>query len=313
MIPLCSHATKDLELENCKTFKPSPIKLQSEHCFTFNETSLKPKVGLTQGLNFILSFAYPGAFIEKNQPASIILHEPGTVPDVQNIKGKNFHVKPGSVYHLKISPTVIESTTEFDSMSLKKRGCDNVKGYGDIHCIYDYMFQMATSRCDCVPRYYRYMNESKISCNITGMFCFEESLEHAIGDLQLQEKCHQPCKEVMYSLNEAEKLPMTDTLLNLDSYGLHYEEYFLRFKGLNDYFESYLTREDFLKSRMQRTSLVHINFEESKVWTMTKDAKITLPDMIGNIGGTLGVFVGFSFLGLLDMIIELMSFLKRQK
>ena len=57
-------------------------------------------------------------------------------------------------------------------------------------------------------------------------------------------------------------------------------------------------------------SIIHINFEGSKVWTVTKDAKITLPDMIGNIGGTLGVFIGFSFLGLLDTLIEWLEYLR---
>ena len=69
---------------------------------------------------------------------------------------------------------------------------------------------------------------------------------------------------------------------------------------------------NFLDGKLQRTSIIHINFEESKVLTVTKDAKITLPDMIGNIGGTLGVFIGFSFLGLLDTFVEGMQYLQRK-
>ena len=65
-------------------------------------------------------------------------------------------------------------------------------------------------------------------------------------------------------------------------------------------------------SKMQKISLIHINFEEPEVLTVTKDAKITLPDMIGNIGGTLGVFIGFSFIGLMDTIIELSQYLKQK-
>ena len=34
-----------------------------------------------------------------------------------------------------------------------------------------------------------------------------------------------------------------------------------------------------------------------------KDAKVTFADMLGNIGGTLGVFIGLSFVGLLDFFI----------
>ena len=70
------------------------------------------------------------------------------------------------------------------------------------------------------------------------------------------------------------------------------------------------TQREFVEPRLQRSSLIHINFEESEVWTVTKDAKITIPDMVGNIGGTLGVFIGFSFLGLLDTFIEWMQYLQ---
>ena len=61
--------------------------------------------------------------------------------------------------------------------------------------------------------------------------------------------------------------------------------------------------------RLSKMSIIHINFEESKVLTVTKDAKITVADMIGNFGGTLGVFIGFSFLGLLDTLIEWLQYL----
>ena len=52
--------------------------------------------------------------------------------------------------------------------------------------------------------------------------------------------------------------------------------------------------------------------EEMQVWTVTKDAKVTIPDLIGNIGGTLGVFIGFSFLGLFDNLIEFFKYLHQR-
>lgn len=35
-----------------------------------------------------------------------------------------------------------------------------------------------------------------------------------------------------------------------------------------------------------------------------KDAKLTLAEKIGNIGGTFGVFVGLSFVGVMDLVIR---------
>jgi hypothetical protein len=73
------------------------------------------------------------------------------------------------------------------------------------------------------------------------------------------------------------------------------------------------TKANDMGKKTQKTALIRINFDENEVWTVTKDAKITIPDMIGNIGGTLGVFIGFSFLGLLDTLIEMFQYLKRKK
>ena len=41
-----------------------------------------------------------------------------------------------------------------------------------------------------------------------------------------------------------------------------------------------------------------------------KDAKVTFADMLGNIGGTLGVFIGLSFVGLLDFILWIWAWVK---
>ena len=76
---------------------------------------------------------------------------------------------------------------------------------------------------------------------------------------------------------------------------------------------SYYDRKNFIEAKLRRMSLIHINFDESEVLILKKDAKVSLPDMIGNIGGTLGVFIGFSFLGLLDRLLHAIQLLKRKK
>ena len=109
----------------------------------------------------------------------------------------------------------------------------------------------------------------------------------------------------MYGLSAASDLPMTEILLNFESYGKEFAKYFLQPSKLFDYLGQHYNRDGFLKPKMESMSLISINFDGLEVLTVTKDAKITLPDMIGNIGGTLGVFIGFSFLGLLDTLIEI--------
>ena len=116
--------------------------------------------------------------------------------------------------------------------------------------------------------------------------------------MDLKDSCYESCKNVKYSLILQEN-SLIDTIANLDSYGQDTVNYFMKSKKISDYMGNFWNLGDFLRPQLKKSSIVHINFQESKVWTVTKDAKITMPDMIGNIGGTLGVFIGFSFLGTL--------------
>ena len=104
-----------------------------------------------------------------------------------------------------------------------------------------------------------------------------------------------------------------DQLLHLDDYGEDFAKYFRKSERLLRYlgtFYDYDGQDRFLIPQLKRNSIIHINFEEAEVMTVTKDAKITLPDMIGNVGGTLGVFIGFSFLGLFDTLVEWLQYLR---
>ena len=65
--------------------------------------------------------------------------------------------------------------------------------------------------------------------------------------------------------------------------------------------EPYLAAYNPIKM-MARTSLVHVNFNKLEANKITKDAKVTFPDALGNIGGTFGVFLGLSFVGILDFV-----------
>ena len=52
------------------------------------------------------------------------------------------------------------------------------------------------------------------------------------------------------------------------------------------------------------------NFIHKETTVIMKDAKVTFADMLGNIGGTLGVFIGLSFVGLLDFFIWIWDWVK---
>jgi hypothetical protein len=307
-IPLCSYGATNIELNHCKEFK----KRDQDHCFTFNESSFAHMLGQTEGLNFLINYDFTGTIMEMRKPFTIILHEPSQEPDIKNIKGKNFFVRPGKMVDLKIDTTVVDSTADFDAMSFEKRLCNKDTGYGEVNCLMKQISSRAELKCGCRPWYIKSTNNAT-TCNTLGTICYKASMRNRTENLNGHNTCFVPCQEVKYSLVLLDDLPMTDAMqdysfMKFESLGEDFDNLFLRPEKFIQYrgfkkFQGLAT--SYLKDKLNRATLVHINFEELEVWTVTKDAKITVPDMIGNIGGTLGVFIGFSFLGLLDDLIEL--------
>ena len=142
------------------------------------------------------------------------------------------------------------------------------------------------------------------------MICYDKAYANGTKDMILKGSCYESCKNIKYSFKLLKNSP---GIWNNGEYGEDFTSYLFKPERLYPYMESSIPyKENFVSHRLQRISIIYINFEESKVLTVTKDAKITLPDMIGNIGGTLGVFIGFSFFGLLDTFIEWAQYLQEK-
>ena len=323
-IPLCSYGTTNLELNHCTEFK----RIDQSHCFTFNESSFTHLLGKTEGLNFLVNYDYPGTQLEMTKPFTIILHEPGQIPDLNNVKSKNFYVRPGRMVDLKITTIVVDSTADFNEMSLESRLCNKDFEYGEVNCLMKHISDRAEAMCGCRPWYTKSMNHG--SCDTLGTICYEKSMRNRTENINEQEKCIEPCQEFKYSMVLLEDLPMTDAIVNdfkheingmkFGSFGEDFNNLFLRSKQLIQYrgyyggtSNNYDKADTFLQEKLKRATLIHINFEELKAWAVTKDAKITIPDMVGNIGGTLGVFIGLSFLGLLDDLVEFFQYLHQRR
>ena len=204
---------------------------------------------------------------------------------------------------------LIESTEDFDAMTFGSRFCTENKEDGEINCLIHQLSDQAKSRCGCEPWYALEVGGQQ--CDSLGTMCYEKAILNGTKEVNLKNQCYELCKNVKYSLIQHENSQM-DRIRNLESYGDDFVDYFTKTERLLPYMDWFNTQRGFVVPRLQRSSLIHINFEESKVWVVTKDAKITIPDMVGNIGGTLGVFIGFSFLGLLDTFIEWMQYLQEK-
>ena len=97
---LCSFGNLQ-KLNSCNTFQKSSFAFGKGKCFTFNGTTStehhQRKVGPSNGLNFLVSFRIPRQKGKDLTPLKLIVHEPGTFPDVHHTTNSYHEIKPG--YH----------------------------------------------------------------------------------------------------------------------------------------------------------------------------------------------------------------------
>ena len=58
-------------------------------------------------------------------------------------------------------------------------------------------------------------------------------------------------------------------------------------------------------------AIVRINFEDPEATSVVMDAKVSLADMVGSIGGTFGMFLGLSVVGLFNYMLDFKDYMQK--
>ena len=115
--------------------------------------------------------------------------------------------------------------------------------------------------------------------------------------MKMLENCPVDCNFIKYTPNILEK-----ETFKREEYD--YDE--VKADVLGEYLESTFSYVD-----APYQSMVQINFASPHATVMTQDAKVTFSDSLGTIGGTFGVFMGLSIVGLLDKMIDWLQHIHR--
>ena len=312
LIPFCSFG-KD-ELKPCTGFHRSKVSYQDDTCFTYENPE---KTGYKDAkFQFVLNSNMPK---EEPLPLKVLLHEQGTIPDVHEIDSSSQEIYiENELTKIGISIESTEMTQSFEDMSFKKRQCylnNEVKNYSRMDCLVKHVFKLAWDACHCTPWTLRQLvNETKGYCNTTGSICFRENTFKALESIGDQ-NCPKMCSYKQYKM-------MTPDHLRFDpfKYGDDYID-FLMIDPTNQLLENLFekmpekngqTLEHYVKGNAKAFSMVQIYFHDPQMTVITKDAKVTMPDKVSNIGGTIGIFLGLSALSLMDLVIEYSKFIKRK-
>ena len=302
IIPLCSFGSNDMT--TCNHFQNPLINMDKKRCFTFNGNSSNyyhgGKIGQDFGLNMLLSFRIPrdikGALSQK---LFMILHEPGEAADLL-YKTNTFQIlEPGFHYIVGTDATVMEITESFKELSQEKRKCGLSSKSGTYHetnCNLQKLIDFGIKKCKCLPWYMHFLNGTNDICVGEDVVCFEQVTRDEATQKEVQKECPTACKFIKYSTNVKEKKALKRELYNYDQ---------MKADALGGFLED----QSFETYPYQ--SVLQINFAGPYATEITQDAKVTFADMVGSIGGTFGVFLGLSFVSLVDEMADWILWLKK--
>ena len=315
LIPFCSFGPEPLKA--CSEFEKSKVVYQDDTCFTYehpNETNYKHAK-----FQFVLNMREN---MPKDKPLSVkvLLHEQGRIPDVLEIDSASQEIyAEKDLTKIGIIIDSNEVTDTFEKMPFEKRNCrldGEVANYSRMDCLTQNVFQEAWKACHCTPwTMGKLINDSAGYCNVTGAICFREftsKAQESIGD----DTCPKMCSYKQYKM-----LSLDNVRFDPFVYGNEYVEYLINnpTKQLLDELQDpntgdllFNSREVYIKKNGEAFSMVQFFLHDPQMTVITKDAKVTLPDMVSNIGGTIGIFLGLSTISVLDILIEFFNFINRK-
>ena len=314
LVPFCSFGSK--VLKKCELFeRQENYYRKDEVCYTFNKDGNYSGESLEKlkGLNFVVNFRLPlelGTLeiLEPPKP-NLIVHPFNEIPDASHFPATSREIHAVDTASTpKVGPLVVgveasitNITDNFADMGESKRNCylniGKEANYSRNNCRMIKALELAKSTCNCSPWFLK--KDNSAVCDPNGLSCFDNFTEN-YRKSNIEGDCLQECVSTEYDLTFGEISKLNDLK---NSYGEEWKNFFSKDNPISYTLE---TTED------PKYGMVHVNFIRKEATVIMKDAKVTFADMLGNIGGTLGVFVGLSFVGLLDFFIWLWDWVREK-
>ena len=305
LVPFCSYG-HDNPLEKCNLFEKSKFMYQDDTCYTFDQDlgDLGSIPYAPNGLNLILNIK--GMPSEEVLSLKVFVHEHGTYPDVLGIESTHQEISSNGRVRIGIEITGKEVTENFAKMPFTKRKClltNERPNYNRLQCLVKHNHQRALDQCQCIPATMVSKNQGNF-CTLNGSYCFRNEVQKMIINDTLcppicqgrQFKTHRTLDETWNALKKGQDfLQFLDqnplaTLLDMNISGLD--------------LENIQTHRGYLKKSSESYTYLQIFLEDPQKIVVTQDAKVTETDMVSNIGGTIGIFLGLSAISFLDIIAE---------
>ncbi|TRY77170.1 hypothetical protein TCAL_06883, partial [Tigriopus californicus] len=228
------------------------------------------------------------------------IHSPYDFPEVE---GRGLAVATNQIAFISVSASITRSTENVKAMNRDRRNCflsdeelddyyiaDGVQfntfdNYTQKSCLLECQAHLIFKECQCIPHYFPSFSKAlgqNTTCNHTGLDCLINH-QHLLNALkpddeehshQLMEgakcNCPQQCDETVY-MTEFSQVPKSSSVSSKEA-------------GFGN------------------TSDVYVYFKQFGVIEFSRDQLFSLADLIGALGGIMGLFVGFSVLSGVELI-----------
>ncbi|XP_077288026.1 pickpocket protein 28-like [Arctopsyche grandis] len=244
-------------------------------------------VGANLGLTLILDAAIDEYYCSSTSSVGfkILLHNPSETPKIKDFGDL---IPPGRESRVVVKPRIYDAQPNVRSISLNKRRCyfsDErqlvyYRTYTQKNCEMECEARLTIERCNC-SQYFMPKNSSIRICGVADASCYVE-LKVNESSLMVDtncDECFPSCYELSYG-KEYSTAPLTDNFL------IHEENLLGK-------------SPEYFKNNM---AIVHIYFVEASFIRFTKGELFGFTDFLSNTGGLLGLFLGFSFLSLVEIV-----------
>ena len=202
-------------------------------------------------------------------------------------------------------------------MPFDKRNCllkGERENYTRMACVVNYIYDSAIQNCSCIPwDLVPYKKEKQPSCKFSGYKCFRIVVNY-LKENNLDKICPILCTTTQYTITKSIEHQTSATQYGEDFMTFLYQnpKWMLR-EDMNEILKLTMSnvKDSYLTKTAKRYSMVQIFFQNPQMTLITKDAKVTVADMVSNIGGTIGIFLGLSIISILEIAIELVILAKK--
>lgn len=243
-------------------------------------------------------------------------------------------------HEIAVTASKIETSEDTRNFSPSRRGCrfeDETETlrifdvYSQGNCFLECKIDLAAEICGCVPWNYPSLEDSRI-CSPKGNWCFENSVINVSESLTFNDcGCLPACNRIQYDyelsqIRELELyfgtegndyLKVVDYIQDgaLEIYGGKLSGYLKDegdrlFDPLVAWFKFHASRTkkpgvnmSFVKKRIiTDMSLVNVYFKSPTAFHIQRRNRLTLSGVLGNVGGTLGLFLGVSIISIGEIL-----------